>query len=88
MLMDELYKKIELTVDPNQIPFDHADFPLLINNTYPELIGATIPGLIFTDQNDKKLESKLVEFDRSAGKLTVMIKTPILRDGIVRIYYC
>ena len=81
-------QRIPLTINGGQVPTTQNNFPLLINDTYTELIGQTIEQLRFAGIEDIQLEYEIEEFDNSTGELVAWVKKPTVSDGdIVYIYF-
>lgn len=81
-------KRLPLTINPGQVPSTQIDFPLLINDTYPDLIGEVEAELRFAGIDGIQLEYEIQEFDNLTGLLIAWIKKPSLNDGdIIYIYF-
>ena len=81
-------QRIELTINAGQVPSTQNNFPLVINDTYPDLIGEVEAELRFTGADNIQLEYEIVEFDNSTGKLIAWAIKPTVSDGDpVRIYF-
>ena len=84
----QLQKRISVTINGGEVPTTLTDFPLLINETFPELIGSSIPQLRFASTDDIQLEYEIEKFDTITGELIAWIKKPTVSDGdIIYIYY-
>lgn len=81
-------QRIELTINAGQVPSTQNDFPLLINDTYSDLIGEVEAELRFSGDDNIQLEYEIEKFDNLTGELVVWINKPTVSDGdIVRIYF-
>lgn len=81
-------QRIPLTINGGQVPSTQNDFPLLINDTYPDLIGEVEAELRFAGLDKIQLEYEIQEFDNSTGELIAWIKKPTVSDGdIIFIYF-
>ena len=81
-------QRIPLTINAGQVPSTQFDFPLLINDTYPDLIGAVEAELRFVGDDSIQLEYEIEDFDSVSGLLVVWINKPTVSDGdIIRIYF-
>lgn len=80
-------KRIPLTINAGKVPSTQLDFPLLIDNTFPDLIGIPEAELRIGSQNilfDYDIQS----FDNSNGKLIARTKSPSVSDGdAVYVYF-
>lgn len=81
-------KRIPQTINGGQVPTTQTDFPLLINDTFTDLIGATEAELRFASTNDIQLDYEIEKFDTVTGELIAWIKKPSVSDGdIIYIYF-
>jgi len=81
-------QRIPLTINGGQVPSTQNDFPLLINDTYPDLIGEVEAELRFAGLDKIQLEYEIQKFDNVTGELIAWVKKPSLSDGdIIFIYF-
>jgi len=81
-------QRLPLTINALQVPSIQANFPLLINDTYTELIGEVEAELRFTGEDQVQLEYEIQEFDSLTGLLTAWVKKPFVEDDdIIYIYF-
>lgn len=81
-------QRIPLTINTGQVPSTQTDFPLLINDTYPDLIGEVEAELRFAGSDNIELPYEIQEFDNSTGKLIAWVKKPTVSDGdFIGIYF-
>ena len=81
-------QRIPLTINGGQVPSTQNDFPLLIDDTYTELIGMTISQLRFAGIDNIQLEYEIELFDSITGELVAWVKKPTVSDGdIVYVYF-
>jgi len=81
-------QRIQLTINGGQVPSTQTDFPLLINDTYPELVLQTEAELRFTGADNVQLDYEIEKFDSGSGELVAWVKKPSVSDGdIIRIYF-
>ena len=84
----EFQQRIPLTINAGQVPSTQTDFPLLINDTYPELMGEVEAELRFAGSDNIQLEYEIEKFDSITGELVVWIKKDTVSDGdIIYIYF-
>jgi len=83
-------KRIQLTINSGQVPSTQLDFPLLINDTYPDLIGEGEgeEEFRFTGIDNVQLDYEIQEFNDITGKLIAWVKKPTVSDGdVINIYF-
>jgi len=81
-------QRIPRTIQVGQIPSAQTDFTLLINNTFPDMIGAVEAEIRFAGPNNIELEYYIQEFDTITGKLIARVIIPTAADGdVVFIYF-
>jgi len=81
-------KRIPLTINGGQVPSTQTDFPLLINDTYPDMIGEVEAEIRFAGTDLVQLEYEIAKFDNSTGELIAWTKKPTVSNGdIVNIYF-
>jgi MSHA biogenesis protein MshQ len=81
-------KRIPLTVETGQVPSTQTDFPLLINLTSTDLVGAAEAELRFAGTDRTQLEYEIQSFDTLTGKLIAWINKPTIDDSDrIFIYY-
>jgi len=81
-------QRISATINADQVPSTQTDFPVLIDETFPELIGSSISQLRFASTDDIQLEYEIELFDTYTGKLIAWTKKPLVDNGdIIYIYY-
>jgi len=84
----QFLQRIPLTINSGQVPSTQTNFPLLINDTYPDLIGQVEAELRFAGIDEIQLEYEIEEFDNLTGKLIAWVKKPTVSDGdFVAIYF-
>lgn len=84
----EFLQRIPRTINPAMVPSIQTDFPLGINNTFPELIGFSEAELRFASTDDMQLDYEIEKFDTITGELIVWLKKPTVDDGdIIYIYF-
>lgn len=74
-------QRIPLTINAGQVPSTQTDFPLLINDTYPDLIGEVEAELRFAGIDNIQLEYEIQKFDNITGELIAWVKKPTISDG-------
>lgn len=80
--------RIELIVNPAMVPSEQTDFPTLIKNTYPSLIGVEQKELRFAGIDKVQLQYEIQKFDNLTGELIAWVNKPTINDGdILYIYY-
>lgn len=80
-------ERIPTSVIAGQVPSTQNDFPLLINSTFPELIGQTIAQLRFAGVDDVQLEYEIERFDPGSGELIAWVNKPTISDGEITYVY-
>jgi len=81
-------QRLPLTINSGQVPSTQNDFPLLINNIFPDLIGEVEAELRFAGTDDILLDYEIQEFDSVTGELIAWVKKPSVSDGdIVYVYF-
>lgn len=81
-------QRIPLNINVGQVPSVQNNFPLLINDTYTDLIGAVEAELRFTGEDNIQLPYEIESFDNLTGELVAWIKKPTVSDGdILYIYF-
>jgi len=81
-------KRITLTIQPGKVPSPQTNFPLLINGTFSDLVGAVEAELRFAGVDNVQLDYEIQEFDSGTGLLIAWIKKPLVSDGDeIRIYF-
>ena len=80
-------QRIPLTINASQVPSAQLDFPLLINDTYPDLIGEVEAELRFAGTDNIKLPYEIQKFDNITGELIAWVKKPKVTDGDVTYIY-
>lgn len=81
-------KRIPLTINGGQVPSTQSNFPLLINDTFSDLIGFTVSELRFAGVENIQLEYEIQKFDGITGELIAWVKKPTVSNGdIIHIYY-
>jgi len=84
----QFLQRIPLTINGGQVPTTQSNFPLSINDTYPDLIGAAEAQLRFAGSDDIQLEYEIERFNNSTGELIAWVKKPTVSDGdIINIYF-
>lgn len=77
----EFQQRIPLTINTGQVPSTQTDFPLLVNDTYPDLIGEAEAEIRFAGSDNVQLEYEIQKFDDSTGELIAWVKKPSVSDG-------
>lgn len=81
-------QRIPLSINVGQVPSPQTDFPLLINDTYTNLIGAVEAELRFTGADHVQLKYEIQKFDNGTGELIAWMKKPTVDDNdIIYIYF-
>lgn len=81
-------QRIPLTINAGQVPSTQTDFQLLINDTYPDLIGEVEAELRFAGSDNIQLDYEIQKFDSGTGELIAWTKKPSVSDSdIVNIYF-
>jgi len=81
-------KRIPLTINGGQVPSTQTNFPLLINDTFSDLIGFTVSELRFAGVENIQLDYEIQKFDGITGELIAWVKKPTVSNGdIIFIYY-
>jgi len=81
-------QRIPLTINTGQVPSTQTDFPLVINDTYPDLISADQATIRIAGIENMQLEYEIQEANMTTGKLIVWFKKPSVSDGdIIYIYF-
>lgn len=80
-------QRIALTINASQVPSTITDVPLLINDTYPDLIGEVEAELRFTGEDHVQLDYEIELFDNSTGELVAWAKKPSVNTGDKVIIY-
>lgn len=84
----DFQKRIPLTINVGQVPTTQNDFPLLINDIYPDLIGEVEAEIRFAGSDNIQLEYEIQKFDNSTGELIAWTKKPTVDDGdFIAIYF-
>jgi len=83
----DFLQRIPLTVNAGQVASPQTDFPILINDTYPDLIGEVEAEIRITDGDSNLLDYEIEEFDNSTGLLTAWARKPTLTDSDVLFIY-
>lgn len=86
---DSTYKsRIPLTINDSQVPSAQTNFVMLINSTFPELIGLPINEIKFAGINRIQLDYEIQNFDSITGELIAWVRKPSVFDGdITYLYY-
>lgn len=80
--------RVPLTINVGQIPSQQTNYPLKIDSTFPELIGASEAELRFAAADNKQLDYEIQKFDSLTGELLAWVKVPTIMDGdVISIYY-
>lgn len=81
-------KRIPLTINGGQVPTTQINFPLLINDTFSDLIGFTVSELRFAGTDNTQLDYEIQKFDGITGELIAWVKKPTVSNGdMIFIYY-
>ena len=81
-------QRIPLTINASQVPSTQTDFPLLINDTYTDLIGEVEAELRFAGADNIQLDYEIEFFDNATGELVAWVKKPSVSDGdVINIYF-
>lgn len=81
-------QRIARTIQVGQVPSPQTDFTLLINNTFPDLIGVAEKELRFTGVDSVPLPYYIQEFDNVTGRLVARFLKPTVADGdLIYIYF-
>lgn len=84
----DFLQRFPLTINGGQVPSTQNDFPLLINDTFFELIGMTIDDIRFASTDNVQLEYEIQEFCPVTGTLIAWVKKPTVSDGdIIFVYF-
>jgi hypothetical protein len=84
-----MYRK-EITISSSEIPADLEDFPFLINITDNDLankVQSDGDDIVFTDEEDNKLDHEIESYIDVNGSLVVWVKIPNLSSTIDTILY-
>ncbi len=81
-------QRISITVNTGQASVVLSDFPMLVNSTFPSLIGIPRDEIIIVNPDKTVLPHEIQEFDNTTGKLIVWFKKPLVNDlDVTYIYY-
>lgn len=81
-------KRISYTINPVEVPSPQTDFPIIIIDTYTELIGKSKDELLFASTDNLPLKHQVPEFDTVTGKFIAWIKKPLVdNSNIIYTYF-
>jgi len=74
-------QRIPLTINAGQVPSPQTDFPLSVNDTYPDLIGEVEAEMRFAGSDNIELKYEIAKFDNATGELIAWVNKPTVSDG-------